>query len=367
MPKKRSVASLAPLREKIDRIDAQIVRLINRRASVAQRIGQAKHGDQAVIYVPSREHQIMARLAELNSGPLSTRAVQTIYREIISASRALEQLPRVAYLGPAASYTHMAAREQFGAQAECVPVSTIPEVFAEVEHEHTDYGVVPIENSTGGAVDITLDLFVESPLTIIAERSLAIRHCLLSRASRLERLERVLAHPQALAQCRRWLATHLSNAVVEEASSNSRAAELAARDTRTAAIASRLAGEEYKLRVLAADIQDQTDNFTRFAILGHEQPSRPTGHDKTALFVSVKDRAGVLYQTLKPFADNAINMLRIESRPLKGKPWEYLFFIDVEGHREDPPLARALQEIEPLCVQVRILGSYATAKQASRT
>lgn len=364
MPKKRPPASLAPLREKIDQLDAQIVRLLNRRARLAQRIGQAKHNERAAVYVPSREHEVMARLADLNGGPLSTRAVQAVYREIISASRALEQLPRIAYLGPAASYTHMAAREQFGAQAECVPVATIPEVFAEVEHEHTDYGVVPIENSTGGAVDITLDLFVESALTIIAERSLAIRHCLLSRAQRLGRVERVLAHPQALAQCRRWLATHLPGAVVEEASSNSRAAELASRDTRTAAIASRLAGEEYKLRVLAADIQDQTDNFTRFAILGHAQPSKPTGHDKTALFVSVKDRAGVLYQTLKPFADNAINMLRIESRPLKGKPWEYVFFIDVEGHRTDPPLARALQEIEPLCVQVRILGSYATARPA---
>lgn len=366
MPTKPSATSLDPLREQIDRIDAHVLRLINRRARLAQRIGQAKHRNHAVPYVPGREQQIMTRLATLNSGPLPDAAVQAIYREIISASRALEQLPRIAYFGPAASYTHMAAREQFGTQAEYVAVSTIPQVFAEVEHGQTDYGVVPIENSSEGAVGITLDMFVESPLQIIAERSLAICHCLLSRAARLERVQRVLAHPQAIGQCRRWLATHLAAATIEEASSNSRAAELATADTHTAAIAGRLAGEQYNLNVLAANIQDQAANFTRFAVLGHEQPSQPTGHDKTALFVSVQDTAGVLYKTLKPFADNAINMLRIESRPLKGKPWEYLFFIDVEGHVNDKPLARALKEIEPLCVQVKILGSYVIAKKANR-
>lgn len=367
MPTKRSATSLDPLREQIDRIDAQVLGLINRRARLAQRIGQAKQKDQAVAYVPEREQQIIARLSALNSGPLPDAAIQAIYREIISASRALEQLPRIAYLGPAASYTHMAAREQFGSQAECVSVSTIPQVFAEVEHGQTDYGVVPIENSSEGAVDITLDMFVESPLRIIAERSLEIRHCLLSRAARLDRVKRVLAHPQAIGQCRRWLATHLAGATIEEASSNSRAAELAAADTHTAAIAGRLAGEQYTLNVLAANIQDQAANFTRFAVLGRDgQPSKPTGHDKTALFVSVQDQAGVLYQTLKPFADNAINMLRIESRPLKGKPWEYLFFIDVAGHIDDTHLARALKEIQPLCVQVKILGSYAIAKKAPK-
>jgi chorismate mutase/prephenate dehydratase len=203
-----------------------------------------------------------------------------------------------------------------------------------------------------------------------------IQHCLLSRATRIDRVKRVLAHPQALGQCRRWLAIHLAGATIEEASSNSRAAELATADRHTAAIAARLAAEEYRLNVLAANIQDQVGqvgqvgqaaNVTRFAVVGREQPSKPTGHDKTLLLLSVCDRAGVLHTLLKPLADNAINLLRIESRPLRGKPWEYLFFIDVEGHVSDTRLARALQEIEPLCVQVKILGSYATAKSSVKT
>jgi chorismate mutase/prephenate dehydratase len=366
VPKKRSAsASLDPLREQIDRIDGQVLRLINRRARLAQRIGQAKQQDKTITYVPSRERQIMARLSELNPGPLSDSAVQAIYREIISASRALEQLPKVAYFGPAASYTHIAAREQFGAQAEFVSASTIPQVFAEIEQGRANYGVVPIENSSEGAVGVTLDMFVESSLHIIAERSVAIDHCLLSRAKRMERVKRVLAHPQALGQCRRWLATHLAGVTIEEASSNSRAAELATADSHTAAIAGRLAAEEYRLNLLATNIQDQAANVTRFAVIGHEQPSKPTGHDKTALFLSVRNQAGVLHSLLKPFADNAVNMLRIESRPFKGKPWEYLFFVDVEGHVSDAPLVRALQGIEPLCIEVKILGSYATAKHAS--
>ena len=366
MPKKRSAAvSLDPLRDKIDRIDAQVLTLINRRARLAQQIGKAKQKDQAVVYVPSRERQILDRLAELNTGPLSDAAIQAIYQEIIAASRALEQLPRIAYFGPAASYTHIAAREQFGAQAEFVPAMTIPQVFAEVEQGRTHYGVVPIENSSEGAVGVTLDMFVESPLHIVAERSVAIDHCLLSRAKRIDRVKRVLAHPQALGQCRRWLTTHLTGTTVEEASSNSRAAELAAADSHTAAIAARLAAHEYGLNVLAANIQDQAANVTRFAVVGHEQPSKPTGHDKTALFLSVRNQAGVLHTLLKPFADNAINMLRIESRPLRGKPWEYLFFVDVEGHVSDVPLVRALLEIEPLCLQVKVLGSYATAKHSA--
>ena len=377
MPTKRSAsASLDPLREQIDRIDTQVLRLINRRARLAQRIGQAKQKDNAVTYVPSRERQIMARLSELNPGPLSDSAVQAIYREIISASRALEQLPKIAYFGSPASYTHIAAREQFGSQAEFVPAATIPQVFTEVEQGRTNYGVVPIENSSEGAVGVTLDMFVESPLHIIAERSMEIQHCLLSRATRIDRVKRVLAHPQALGQCRRWLAIHLAGATIEEASSNSRAAELATADRHTAAIAARLAAEEYRLNVLAANIQDQVGqvgqvgqaaNVTRFAVVGREQPSKPTGHDKTLLLLSVCDRAGVLHTLLKPLADNAINLLRIESRPLRGKPWEYLFFIDVEGHVSDTRLARALQEIEPLCVQVKILGSYATAKSSVKT
>jgi chorismate mutase / prephenate dehydratase len=367
VPQKRHSPSLPQLREQIDRIDAQVLALLNRRARLVTHIGQLKSQDRASVYVPSRERQIFARLEQLNQGPLPHEAVRAIYREIISASRALEEPLRIAYFGPEATYTHMAAHEQFGSQAVFVPLVTIPQVFAEVERGQAHYGVVPVENSTEGSVAITLDMFVSSHLHIISEVSLEIRHCLLSRASRVEQIQRVLAHPQALAQCRRWLAAHLPGVPAEEASSNSRAAELAASDRQVAAIAGRLAAEHYKLNVLATNIQDQAANFTRFAVLGREPHSgQPSGHDKTSLLISVRDEVGALYRALKPFADNAISLLRIESRPLKGRPWEYLFFIDVEGHLGAEPLTRALREVEPLCQFVRVLGSYATANHGTR-
>jgi len=352
---KRTPPSLALLREQIDRLDSQILTLLNRRARLAARIGHTKRQDGDGVYVPGRERQVLARLAKLNQGPLPNEAVWAIYREIISASRALEQSLRIAYLGPPVTFTHLAAREHFGSQAVFVPVPTIPQVFAEVEHTQADYGVVPVENSSEGAVAITLDMFVETSLSII-------------RAPQLTRVKRVLAHPQALAQCRRWPAAHLPGVATEEVSSNARAAELAAGDPQAAAIAGHLAAEHYKLNVLAVNIQDQAANFTRFAVLGREpQLTRPSGHDRTSLLLSVRDEVGVLCRTLKPFADNAISLLRIESRPLKGRPWEYLFFIDVDGHITDEPLARALQEIKPLCLLVKVLGSYATANHAPAT
>ena len=367
MSQKRTPPSLALLREQIDRLDAQILTLLNRRASLAMRIGQVKSRDQAVVYAPSRERQVFAQLAALNKGPLSNEAIRAIYREVISASRALEEPPRIAYFGPEATYTHMAAREQFGSQAVFVPVATIPQVFAEVEHAQADYGVVPLENSSEGSVALTLDTFVDSPLSIIAEVALEIRHCLLSRATKLDQIKRVLAHPQALAQCRRWLAAHLPAVPAEEAASNARAAELAVAEVQVAAIAGTMAAENYKLNVLAAGIQDQAANFTRFAVLGRARPAGPpTTHDKTSLLLSVRDEVGALYHALKPFADHAINLLRIESRPLKGRPWEYLFFIDVAGHMHDTPIARALQEIQPLCSFVKVLGSYASANHTVR-
>lgn len=367
MSQKRTPPSLTLLREQIDHIDAQVLNLLNRRARLAMRIGHLKSRDRSSVYVPSRERQVIARLTELNTGPLSHEAIRAIYREVISASRALEEPLRVAYFGPEASYTHMAAREQFGAQAVFVPLATIPQVFAEVERMQTDYGVVPVENSSEGSVASTLDMFVDSPLNIIAEISLEIRHCLLSRATQLDQVKRVLAHPQALAQCRRWIATHLPGVLVEEAANNARAAELAVADRQAAAIGGRMAGDHYKLNVLASNIQDQAANFTRFVVLGRAQaPGNSTGHDKTSLLLSVRDEVGALYHALKPFADHAVNLLRIESRPLKGRPWEYFFFIDVAGHIHDEPIALALQEIQPLCSLVKVLGSYVSANHTTR-
>ena len=364
---KRPSPSLDTLRDKIDRLDAQVLTLLNRRARLAQQIGNQKGEKQRAAYVPSRERAIFARLAELNTGPLPDESVQAVYREIISASRALEQSFRIAYLGPEASYAHMAACEQFGSKAEFVPVATIPHIFAEVKSGQVTYGVVPVENSGQGSVAITLDLFIESNLHIIAERSLEIRHCLLSRAKKRERIGRVLAHPQALAQCQDWLATHLPGVPTEAASSNSRAAELVRSDTHAAAIAGRLAAERYRLNVLDSDIQDQAANYTRFAVLSRcPQRGEPTGDNKTSLVLSVRDEAGVLYQVLKPFADHSINLLRIESRPLKGRPWEYVFFIDIEGHVSEAAIADALREIKPRCVSVKVLGSYASFVHASQ-
>ena len=360
-----SQSALETFRERIDRLDAQILRLLNRRARLAQRIGNTK-GQTGPVYRPSRERAILARLAELNTGPLPNESVQTIYREIISASRALETSLRVAYLGPEASYAHMASKEQFGSKAEFIPVETIPQIFSTVENGQADYGIVPVENSTQGSVALTLDLFIETNLHIIAERSLAIRHCLLSRSTKRERIQRVLAHPQALAQCQHWLATHLPGVPTEAAASNARAAELVRRDARDAAIAGRLAAERYRLNIIDADIQDQAANYTRFAILSRTwQPGTPSGNDKTSLVLSVRDEPGVLHQVLRPFAAHSMSLLRIESRPLKGRPWEYVFFIDVEGHVGDRALAEALREIEPCCMSVKVLGSYTSFGSAT--
>ncbi len=350
--------ALDTLRQRIDRTDAQILSLLNRRARLAQRIGDRKK-DKGSIYVPGRERAIFDRLLELNDGPLPDHSVSTIYREIISASRALEAPLRVSYLGPEASYAHMAAREQFGSNAEFIPVETIPNVFSSVENAHADYGVVPVENSSQGSVAVTLDVFVDTNLCIVSERAIEIRHCLLSKARKRERIERVTAHPQSLAQCRRWIQNNLPGVSVTAASSNSRAAELARRDIGMAAIAGRLAAQKYRLNVIDEDIQDEAANYTRFAVLGREPapPSRRGDH-KTSVILSVRDQAGVLFDVLKPFADNHINLLRIESRPLRGRPWEYVFFIDIEGRANDTAIAEALEEIAPLCMTVKVLGSY---------
>ena len=285
--------------------------------------------------------------------------MRAIYREIISASRALEKPLRVAYLGPEATFTHIAAREQFGSQVTFVPVETIPQVFAEVEQRHADYGVVPVENSTEGVVGTTLDMFIESPLSVLSELSLAVHHCLLSRGGLFKQVKRVLSHPQSLAQCRQWLTTHLPGVPVEETLSNARAAEVAAQDRAVAAIAGRLAAERYGLKIVAEDIQDQAANFTRFVVIGQPRNnSLSSGHDKTSILFSVKDKVGVLYRMLRPFAENRINLMRIESRPLKGRPWEYLFFLDVEGHLHEERINRAVQELAKGCLFVKVLGSY---------
>jgi len=350
-------------RARIDRIDERILTLLNQRAKIAQRIGRRKVRNGATegtdaFWVPSREKRILGRLCEINAGPLSDEVVRVIFREIISASRALEARLTVGYLGPEGTFTHAAAREQFGSSADLTAVDSIPQIFAEVEHRRVDFGVVPVENSTEGAVTSTLDLLVESPLHVTAEVMLDVRQCLLGRASALTEIRRVLSHPQALAQCRRWLADHLPKATREETASTSRAAELAAADPTAAAIASRMAAERYGLRVLAENIQDETANVTRFFVLGPTDASTPSGDDKTSVLCTVKDEVGVLAKLLQPLARAGVSLHKIESRPLRGRPWEYVFFLDLCGHRSDPRVKQALARMAPLTTLMKILGSY---------
>ena len=355
-------ASLTALRQRIDRTDDLLLRLLNRRASLALAVAAQKKRRNHSIYAPGREKAVLARLARSNGGPLRGAHVRAIFREIISASRSLEQDLRIAYLGPAATYAHLAARRQFGEAAEYVAATTIADVFQAVQGARADLGVVPVENSTEGMVAHTLDLLVESPLAICAEVSLAVRHCLLAAPGLpLERIRRVAAHPQALAQCRGWLGQHLPGVPTAEETSNARAAERAAAETGVAAVAAEAAAEVYGLDVLARSIQDEAANLTRFLVLGPEDTPKPSGDDKTSLVVSVRDEVGVLARMLRPFATHGIDLIKIESRPLRERPWEYYFFLDLKGHRAEPRVQRALAELGRRALRLKVLGSYPAA------
>jgi chorismate mutase/prephenate dehydratase len=354
------------LRAEIDRIDERLLALLNRRARLAREIGTRKRaGGHGGMYAPGREKRIYQRLTALNRGPLPIDSVRTVFREIISSCLALEQPLRIAYLGPEATFSHRAALEQFGTRAALCPTDSISAIFDEVEHGRADYGVVPVENSTQGIVAQTLDRFVSSPLTIKAEVLLRIDHYLLSRTGRADKVRRIVSHAQSLAQCRQWLAEHFPGVPQEEVSSNARAAAEAARDRNTAAIAGRLAADHYDLRVIAAHIQDQANNLTRFFVIGSDGIGAHTGDDKSTVLFSVRHEPGVLFRLLKPFADNDVNLTSIESRPLTGRPWEYFFFIDFEGHASDRRVARALRDLQRQSLSCRVIGSYAAARQPS--
>jgi chorismate mutase/prephenate dehydratase len=355
-------ATIAALRRQIDRLDDRVLGLLNRRARLVQAIGAAKSKTRASVYAPAREKAVLARLVDANRGPLDDAHVGAIFREVISASRSLEQRLRVAYLGPRATYTHLAALAQLGSAAEYAPSATIAEVFHDVENGRADLGVVPIENSSEGGVAHTLDLLVDSPLQICAEILLPVRHCLLAkRGTTLARVRRVVAHPQALPQCRQWLATHLPGIPLLEATSNTRAAERAAAEAGTAAIASATAAAVYRVAVLAEGIQDDAGNTTRFLVLAPKDAPAPSGDDKTSLLVSVRDEVGVLAKLLRPFAQHDIDLIKIESRPLRERPWEYYFFLDLRGHRSERRVARALTAVARRALRAKVLGSYPAA------
>jgi chorismate mutase/prephenate dehydratase len=353
--------SVGVLRKKIDQIDAQVVNLLNDRASLAQRIGHFKSRSNQEVYAPHREREVLDRVSELNRGPLPEQALRAVFREIISGCRSVEAPLDVAFFGAAATYTHLAARERFGSSANLRPTASIPEVFQEVAQGRAAFGVVPIENSTEGVVAHTLDQLVESDLQIIAEIFQDIHHHLLSRSGKAEQVQRIISHPQALAQCRSWLAQHFPSAAVEEVASTAHAAIRAAGDGSLAAISSAMAKEVYNLQTVAANIEDQSTNITRFVIIGKMSPP-PTGDDKTSLVFSVQDKPGVLYRMLQPFARSRINLSKIESRPIKNKPWEYLFFLDLRGHREQKAVKKAIAGLEKNCSFLKIIGSYPSGR-----
>ena len=345
------------LRRRIDRIDDRMLDLLAKRAQAAQAIGRAKAVDGRGVYVPAREKRILDRLNR-RRGQLPAPVVRAVFREVISACRSLERGIRVAYLGPEATYSHMAAREQFGAGASFGPVESIPQVFENVERGDAEFGVVPIETSTDGVVTHTLDRFLESNLRIAAEICLDVNHCLLSKHGDPRRVRRIFSHPQGLVQCRRWIAAHHPNASLHEMASTAAAAREAAKHDGAAAVASALAAEVYGLEVLADHIQDLSFNATRFVVIGLNDSAEPSGDDKTSAVFSIRDEVGILHHMLEPFAENKINLTRIESRPLKGRPWEYVFFLDFLGHHKERRVARALARLDRSCQMLKVLGSY---------
>lgn len=359
-PAKRTTPTVSTLRTQIDRLDREICQLINKRAALALKIGKLKDSDGQTVYDPGREDDVLAKVVDANRGPLEDRAVRAVFRELISGSRALEKVLRVAFLGPSYSFSHLAAIEKFGQSVEFAPVGNIAAVFEAVNRGQVDYGLVPIENSTDGRVADTLEMFTRLPLKICAEVQLHIHHYLLSHGSQAE-VSEVYSRPQALSQCREWLGKNLPQARVIEVTSTSTAAQLARDKPGAAAVASRQAATEYGLNVLAACIEDNPRNVTRFAVIGHETAER-TGNDKTAVMFQIPHEPGSLSDALVAFKRNKVNMTWIESFPLKGAEKGYSFFVDFEGHENDARVKRAIAALAKKAVRLEILGSYPKAE-----
>ncbi|MBI5886803.1 MAG: prephenate dehydratase [Deltaproteobacteria bacterium] len=356
-PKASSTVSIDKLRERIDEIDTEMLRLLNTRASFAVEIGRAKAKEKKAVYVPEREQQVYKRLGEANTGPLADTAVKSVFREVMSACRSLERPLCVAFLGPTATFTHEASMQHFGSSAEFIPKKDISDVFEDVEKDRADFGVVPIENSSEGVVTHTLDMLITSHLRISAEVMIPVTMALLNKTGRLSDVRKVCSRPHAIAQCKYWLKDNLPNAVVVDLSSTALGAQMAAEDATVAAIASAAAASLYNLKVVENHIEDNANNFTRFLVIGKTQASA-SGNDKTSILFAIRDAPGALYQMLKPFARRHINLTKIESRPIKTKAWEYVFFVDLDGHINDKKLKDALAELEGACSFLKILGSY---------
>jgi chorismate mutase/prephenate dehydratase len=350
---------LEELRAEIDALDREIQRVITRRGTLALEVARVKReaGAEDDFYRPEREAEILRGVVERNLGPLSDESLVQLFREVISACLALQRPLRVAFLGPTGTFTQAAALKHFGHSIETVPLDTIDAVFREVTSESAHYGVVPVENSTEGVVSHTLDMFMQSTLHICGEIGLPIHHFLLARGTDLASIERVCSHSQSLAQCRKWLDLNLPRPERVFVASNAEAARRALQEPGTAAIAGEVAGRIYGLQVLAANIEDEPENTTRFLVIGR-RPVPPTGADKTSVLLSARNVPGSLYHLLEPFARYGINMNRIESRPSRRGKWDYVFFVDVDGHAREPSLASALKEVSERSAMFRVLGSY---------
>src|SRR6266852_5075576 len=353
----RSAATLRHLRSQIDRLDLQILKLVNERASLAAEIGRVKNDHGAEVFSPAREEEVLKNVLDTSKGPLDTGTVRAIFREIMSGSRALQKVVKVAYLGPEYSFSHLAAVERFGQAVEFVRVGSISAVFEEVNRGHADFGVVPLENSTDGRVADTLDMFLRLPQLIIsAEVRLRIRHNLIANCDQPD-IRRVYSKPQALSQCRAWLSKNVPHASLHEVASTATAAELAQREPGAAAVASRQAAVRYGLRILFSDIEDSPYNETRFAVIGHQKCGK-TGHDKTAIMFRVPHNPGSLVEALDIFKQAKVNLTWIESFPAKTAKPEYVFFVDFEGHIEDPKVTRTLKSLQDISHEVNFLGSF---------
>lgn len=353
--------SLKRLRRTVDFIDSQILELLNKRAGVILDIGKVKARKGKAVYVPDREADVYKKLSARNNGPLPNESVRAIFREIMSSALQLEKPLAIAYLGPELTFTHMAALKKFGSSVNYAGCETITDVFAEVQKLRADYGVVPIENSIEGAVNHTLDMFVDSDLKICSEIYLEISHSLLSKESNKSKIKKIYSNPQVFGQCRLWLEANLPKVSLVEVSSTAKAAEIASKERGSGCIASELASKRYNLKVLYRSIEDSTHNVTRFLVIG-KSDVKPTKRDKTSIMVSVKDRIGALHDILVPFKRSGINLTKIESRPSKMRAWEYYFFVDMEGHYLDSGLSKALKALRGSSNYLKILGSYPVAE-----
>lgn len=348
--------SLDDLRKKIDDLDNKIIDLLNKRTELVLDIGKIKNEQGREIYSPEREYEIYTKIDSVGKGPLPSNALKVIYREIMSAALSLEKDLKIAYLGPEATFTHLAALSKFGSSVKYESFPGISDVFIAVEKKHADYGVVPIENSTEGAVNHTLDMFVDSENKICSEILFEIRHNLMSN-SQLKDIKKVYSKSEVFGQCRIWLETNLPRVALIETASTTQAAQKAAQEDGSAAIASRLAASLYGLNIIEESIEDLASNTTRFLVIGRKVPP-PTGHDKTSILLSIKDKVGALSDLLEPIKDNKINMTKIESRPSKKKAWDYFFFIDLEGHCESELVKKTLAKMEDSVKFIKVLGSY---------